>query len=267
MFMSLILLLWFLNITKSVDISNSTELVNYNNYDIEYDTIYDMIKKINNGNRIIHDTCEMLDEKYSIISGSTKPNCKYNVSYINNSNIIMSEIREDIRTFLQKEKKEMCKNEKIECGELTIVIKLLDLTNSMIKICIETNNLPDIIKNIELIEFNELYQVYVLSLNNLKVLTNITLSKHRANVILNREKIKLMKQLNRNNFDRFTDLIEVYFSEPIKNVFLYAGKTVGSTIGIFIGSTIDTLSNSVTLSNEQKFLIIFILMFLFLNRK
>ena len=40
------------------------------------------LQKINEGHRIINDMCETLDETYSIISGSNKPSCDYNIYYL-----------------------------------------------------------------------------------------------------------------------------------------------------------------------------------------
>ena len=128
--------------------SNSTELSIYSNNKL---VIVDFLKNINDGNRIINDMCETLDEKYSIISGSNKPSCDYNVSYLNDTDVLVYYINKDIKTFFLAEKNNFCKKEQIECGELTIIIKLLDLINSAVKLSLLNSSMDDLLLNLKII--------------------------------------------------------------------------------------------------------------------
>ena len=110
------------------------------------DKIIDYLYKINEGQKLVYDMCEVLDETYSIISGSNKPNCEYNISYINKTNILVFELKSSLRTFFQTERKNFCKKQTIECGELVIIIKLYDLINSAIKLSIANKNSDDFFK-------------------------------------------------------------------------------------------------------------------------
>ena len=110
--------------------------------------VISILKKINHGTRIIHDMCESLEEKYSYIRGSNKPSCRYNMSYLKNKDIILNKIDEPIRKFLSIEKKTLCKEEKLECGSLSIILKMLDLINIAIDVAISGSNID---VNIELI--------------------------------------------------------------------------------------------------------------------
>ena len=158
--------------------SFSTEITYRSNssVDVNYDktNLIQMIKKINHGNRVVHDMCESLEEKYSFISGSNKPSCRFKVSYINKTNINLYKIKEEVRNFIITEKKLMCKDEKIECGSLTVILKILDLVNAAIDVSI---NMNDFVINIELIEFDVLFDTYISALDNMELLTNITLSR------------------------------------------------------------------------------------------
>ena len=120
-----------------INATNTTDIALYFNSDLN---VIDFLSKINEGNRIIYDMCELLDETYSIISGTNKPSCGYNVSYIDTDIIYVYHIKADIRKFLQDEKKNFCKHQKIECGELTIIIKLLDIINFATDLSVKTNN-------------------------------------------------------------------------------------------------------------------------------
>lgn len=153
--------------------------------------IMEYLQKINEGHRIINDMCETLDEKYSIISGTNKPSCDYNISYINNTEIVLNSVNTKIKKFFVYEKKEFCKKEKIECGELTIILKLLDLINSAVKVSINNPNFNELILNLKLIDFDALFGLYKSSLFNAEIIVNITLAKQKANVILTKEKNRL----------------------------------------------------------------------------
>ena len=236
--------------------SFSTEITYRSNssVDVNYDktNLIQMIKKINHGNRVVHDMCESLEEKYSFISGSNKPSCRFKVSYINKTNINLYKIKEEVRNFIITEKKLMCKDEKIECGSLTVILKILDLVNAAIDVSI---NMNDFVINIELIEFDVLFDTYISALDNMELLTNITLSRTKLNIILNREKEKLKAQQNRQGVWKIGDTLSIYIGEPIKNTLTYTGDVIGTTLGSTLGSTIDGVTPSMSLGYENKIII------------
>jgi len=242
----------------SLRVSNESKLVSYS-----ASVVISMLRKINHGNRVVHDMCESLEEKYSYISGSNKPSCRYNVSYINGSGVMLFSIKESVRKFLLKEKKTMCKDEKIECGSLTVIIKILDLVNSAIDVSLNTDNIG---VNMELIEFEVLFDTYINALDNVELLTNITLSRTKSNLILSREKEKLKAQMNRHGVWRFGDTLSIYIGEPIKNTLVYTGTMLGSTLGSAVGSTIDGVSPSVSLGYENKIIVVLLGVLIFWRR-
>ena len=128
---------------------------------------------------------------------------------INGTDIIISRIDEDIIKFFKNEKKTFCKEQKMECGELTIVIKLSNLINSAVDISLK-NNAIDLFINLEIIDFNSKYDLYKNALSNINIITNITLAKQKSNVILNMEKTRLDKIQSKTYFSRFTDKIEIW---------------------------------------------------------
>ena len=205
-----------------------TELESYPNDSDSY--LIGVLKKINDGHRIINDMCETLDEKYSIISGSNKPSCDYNVSYIDNNGIMVYYVNDHIKTFFLNEKRNFCKNEMIECGELTIILKLLDLINSVVKITLLNLDYNTLISNLNIIDFDSLFSLYKLSLYNDDIISNITLSKQKANVILTKEKNRLYDELNKATISRISDNINTWLGGPVKNIFTYTGDTISGTI-------------------------------------
>jgi len=221
----------------------TTELSIYDNANnITNIKIINFLYKINEGQRLIYDMCEVLDETYSIISGSNKPNCEYNISYIDKTDIQVYNIKKDIRTFFQEEKKNFCKKQKIECGELTIIIKLLDIINSAIKLAFINNNKDDLWTNLKIIDFNELFNLYANSLNNVNILTNITLAKQKANVILEIEKNRLRKEISRTWLQQSTNKISIYLGEPIYNLLNYAGSSFGDLLSTTVEHSLPKLS-------------------------
>ena len=142
---------------------------------------------------MITDICEDIDEKYSLIGSYTKPECMINISYIDNNEFIVNSISTEIRDFLIDRKKELCKNEQIECGEVTIILKLIDIINNAVKLSVLSDNLVQLNDNLKIIDFFDKYIAYKLSITNIEVLTNITLSKQRSNVILTMEKTRLKR--------------------------------------------------------------------------
>jgi hypothetical protein len=241
---------------KGVHETNSVDIVSH---------ILRLVKKLNEGNRIVNDMCEMLEEKVGIITGSDKPNCRYNASFISNDTINLFDVGENVRQFLLSRKKEHCKAEKLECGELTIILKLVDLINSVVHIALKLNSPQELVVNIDVISFEELFTLYVSSLDNNEVLSNITLKKQRANVILDRERLRIKQIQGRGSMQRFADDISIYFGEPLKDSLGYVGNTIGSTLGNLLGSTIDGTSPSLTISNENK-LILLVLIVLYIRK-
>jgi len=215
--------------------------------------IVNMVKKVNHGTRIIHDMCESLEEKYSFISVSNKPDCRYNVSYINNTDVLLFGINEKVRKFFQDEKKSACKNEKIECGTLTLIIKLLDLINSAIIVSINSNEIET---NMELIEFDLLFETYIKTLDNPEVLSNITLFRKKANMYLKIEKERLIHLNNQNSLNIICYQFSMYIGSPVKDVLIYTGSAVGTTIGSMFGKAVEGVSPSFSISLENKVIII-----------
>lgn len=228
--------------------------------------IINLVSKINLGNRIINDMCDILEEKVSFLSGSDKPNCRYNTSYISNNSLFLFDTDDKIRSFLLHKKTDYCKNKKIECGELTIILKLLDLLNSIIFISIKLISVSEVLINLETTSFNELFILYTTSLDNYDILTNITLRKHRANIILETEQIRLKKLTGQNYVYKYGNDLIVYIGEPIKHTFGFIGETIGITLGGFIGGTIETTSPVLNISNENK-LILFVIILVYLFKK
>ena len=221
--------------------NTTTELAisTFNNTDLD---LVDFLFKINEGNRIIYDMCELLDETYSIISGTNKPSCEYNISYINNNIIYVYPIKSKIRKFLQDEKKNFCSQQKIECGELTIIIKLLDIVNFATDLSIKIDNTITLYTNLKIINFDEMFNLYKNSLSNFEVLTNITLAKQKANIILENEKKRLRYEQSKTWFGGFTDQIALYIGDPVSNGLTYIGSNVGNIFSTTIESAIPNVS-------------------------
>ena len=124
------------------------------------------------------------------------------------------------------------------CGKLTITIKLLDLLNSAIDITV--NNSNNLWFNLEIIDFYDLFNLYKVSIDNLEILTNITLEKQKANIILSIEKHKLKEQMKAIELDKFKNTLNTYISKPIKNGIVFIGSTLGTTLGTTVGTAINS---------------------------
>lgn len=206
------------------------------------DKIIDYLYKINEGQKLVYDMCEVLDETYSIISGSNKPNCEYNISYINKTNILVFELKSSLRIFFQTERKNFCKKQTIECGELVIIIKLYDLINSAIKLSIANKNSDDLWINLKIINFDELFHLYKRSLTNFEILTNITLAKQKANVILEIEKNKIRTELSKTWTSSISNKFSIYLGDPIINSLNYISCSIGDLFSNTIEHAIPNLS-------------------------
>ena len=217
------------DITKFNEVNNNHKIIDY-------------LYKINEGQKLVYDMCEVLDETYSIISGSNKPSCEYNISYINKTDILVYPLKSSLRTFFQTERKNFCKKQTIECGELVIIIKLYDLINSAIKLSIDNKNSDDLWINLEIINFDELFHLYKHSLTNFEILTNITLAKQKANVILEIEKNKIRTELSKTWTNSMTNKLSIYLGDPINNSLNYVSGSIGDLFSNTIEHAIPNLS-------------------------
>jgi hypothetical protein len=216
----------FLSLT--IKNGNTNSSLNNRKY-LDEDKITNFLYKINEGYRTIYEICENIEIETSShfnLLGNKNPNCKYNMSYIIDSKtIIIYNIPNDIREFLYRSKTNKCKNLLIECGTLTIIIKLLDLVNSAVKITAENTDYLWI--NLRIINFKDNYYLYLNSLSNNEIITNITLSKQKANIILETEKNRIKKMLARTWINSITGSIDNFIGTPIKDTGLYLTSTFG----------------------------------------
>ena len=204
--------------------------------------IINLLSSINEGTQLINDMCENLDDKYTIMSGYTKPECDTNVSYINQNDIVVFKISNKIKKFFQEQKKEYCSSEQIECGEITILLKMLDLINNAVNLCVVSFDLPELDSNLKIIDFKDRFITYKYSLNNIEVLTNITLHKQKITVILTQEKTRLKQELNKASYHYVGEFVYSNIGVPIKNVFVYSGRLIGETFGQTIENIIPSMS-------------------------
>ena len=168
-----------------------------------------------------------------------------------------------MRKFFVKEKKHFCKEEEIECGTLTIVIKIVDLVNSALIIATDLNNTRNLWTNLEIIDFYSLADLYISSINNYDILSNITLSKHKSNIILLKEKNRLNIEF-KNEKAWFYSTIDEYIGQPIKSILVYVGDTLGSTLGTTVRKTLSEITPII--SNEIKLITILLILITLLRR-
>ena len=88
------------------------------------------------------------------------------MSYIHNDEVVVNDIPKEIKQFLNDRKKELCKNEQ-ECGEVTIIIKFIDLLNNAIRFTLLSNNIQQLNDNLKIIDFFDKYISYKLSITNI----------------------------------------------------------------------------------------------------
>lgn len=238
----------------SQEIINATNLSKVDNIDESH--LLKLITYVNKGNRIVNDFCEMTEAKIGFISGSDKPNCRYNASFIVNENIHLFDVGENVRKFFLKRKQEHCKNSEVECGEFTIILKLIDLLNSIVHISFQINNLSDLFRNVEVVSFYELFDTYISSLDNPEILANITLKKDRIISILDRERLRIRRINSMTSSDYFFESVNYYVGNPIKRTLEYTGNTLGSTIGQLLGTTIEGTTAGIGVSPENKLMFI-----------
>ena len=92
--------------------------------------------------------------------------------------------------------------------------------------------------NLRIIDFDNLYNLYTKSLDNIELLTNITLRRSQANVYLEREKTRIVKEINMYTYERAIDSINYFIGQPIKDGINYS---VNSAAELFT-NTISTVA-------------------------
>ena len=190
----------------------------------ETENYVNFIKKINEGQKKISEMCDVLDETYGIISGSNKPECNYTIPFVNENEIVVKKIDYQVKKFFQEERIKFCKSQKIECGELTIILKLFELINAAITISLKLVNSEFLWINLDIIQFNEFFELYISSLKNIEILTNTTLSKQKANVILEIEKNRIRSQLSKTWINSIQSDFNIYLFNPITDVLYGTGS-------------------------------------------
>ena len=241
--------------TTSVNYNNTTEIANY--YIMEKENVIDLLYKINEGYKIVYDYCENLELNDGYIFKNDKPDCLFNYSYIDSNNgINLYTIKKDIRTMFKDYKNTVCKTKDIECGEFTIVLKMIDIINSAITIIVEDVNNPNIWNNLRVIDFYPQIEFLKYAVNNVDFLTNITLKKDKINMLLTIEKNKLSDNMNRIGVEKYLNYAYNYIGTPIKRV----GSYISSFIGETLGGTIDKIIPELKL--DTKIIIIIILIIL-----
>lgn len=228
--------------------------------------ILKLLSHINHANRIINDMCEMMEEKVSIWGNSDKPNCRYNASFIVNNTVNLFDISENVREFLLKRKQETCKKTEHDCGELTIMLKLVDLVNSIVHISLQVDTLNELFANVEGISFYELFQTYTETLENHELLANITLKKERSNLILERERLRVKRLNTMTSTESFMEYTQIYVGTPVKSGLVYVGNTIGSTIGSLFGSALSETGEAMSMSSENKLIAIGLIAVVLLRR-
>lgn len=250
---------------------NDYEIFNNNNCIVEHTPVINeellkLIGHVNHANRIVNDMCEMMEERVSMWLGSDKPNCRFNASFIINNTVHLFDIGENVREFFLKRKQETCKESQHDCGELTIMLKLVDLVNSLVHISLKLTNTNDLFKNVEAISFYELFQTYSETLENHELLANITLKKERANLILERERMRVKRLNSMTSSESFMEYTQIYIGTPVKSSLVYVGNTIGSTIGSLFGSALSETGEAISMSSENKFILFGLIIVILLKR-
>lgn len=204
----------------------------------------DLLFKVNEANRKINDYCDIIDIDEGILVNEKKPTCNTNFSYVDsNFTIHLFKNKHNVRTFFDKKRTHYCKIENILCGELTILIKMFDLINGLTDVMMQTpHTYESFVFNINVIDFKNLYNLYITSLDNTELLINITLKRQHANVILEKERTRLSKLMNQAYYERFADNANLYVGQPLFNSVKYVGSSVGTIISDTINSVMPDLS-------------------------
>jgi len=256
LFIGLVILSQFFTnnaITSQTDISLFT-----NN---ALDEMRNLLFKVNEANRKINYYCDIVEIDQGILTDEQKPSCNLNFSYVDsNYTIYMHKYDDRMRTFLETKRTKYCKDENMLCGELTILIKIFNLINGVTNIMTDTTHTYDsFMFNLDIIDFKDLYNLYVSSLENTDILINITLKRQHANVILEKERTRLNKIMKQAYYERFADNVNMYLGEP-----LFGGvKYVGYSVGNIVGETINNLIPDMTFESK---IIILVLLLIILKR-
>ena len=219
------------NLFANTTLTSSTDISLFkSNVEIE---LTEFLFKVNEANRKINDYCDIIDVKEGILTSEKKPHCIRNYTHIDsNFTIHIFKNEENVRDFCEKKKIEYCKKENILCGELTVLIKMFDLINGVSDIMMKTSHTYETMMfNLNVIDFKNLYTFYLTSLDNTELLVNITLKRHHANVLLEKEKTRIDKIMNQAYFEKFADKVNLYMGAPIFSCVKYIGSTVGSLFG------------------------------------
>jgi len=238
----------------TTNVSSTNEVSNY-----EYGNkhIIELLTKVNGGYKIIYDYCENIQLNTGYIFNKKKPDCYFNYSYIDTNNgIHLFIINSDIRSMFKDYKNTVCNEKKIECGEFTIVLKLLDIINSAIEIIMLNTNNKNIWNNLKVIDFYPQVEFLKYAINNVDILTNITLKRDKINLILTDEKNKLYNKMNELGINNFIGYIYNFIGSPIKKTGTYVSSLVGETVS----GTIDKIIPEV--SYDTKIIISIILIML-----
>ena len=249
-------------ITKSLllafitrNVSSTNEIAQYET--VEKENVIELLTKINDGYKIIYDYCENIQLNTGYIFKEKKPDCFFNYSYIDtNDDIHLFKINSEIRSMFKDYKNNVCNEKNFECGEFTIVLKLLDIINSAIKIIMLDSSNKNIWNNLQIIDFYPQVEFLKYAVNNVEILTNITLKRDKINLILTEEKIKLSNKMNEVGISKFVNYVYNFVGLPIKKTGTYLGSLLGETLG----GTIDKIIPE--LSSDTKIIIIIILIIL-----
>lgn len=230
------------NLFANATITGSTDIYLFKNNVINEFT--DLIFKVNEANRKINDYCDIIDIDEGILINEVKPKCNTEFSYLDsNYTIHLFKNKDNVRDFFDKKRTEYCKQENILCGELTILIKMFDLINGLTDIMMKTSHTYETFMfNINVIDFKNLYNLYMSSLDNTDLLINITLRRQHANVILEKERTRISKLMNQAYYERFADKVSLYVGSPLFNSVKYIGSSAGSIISDTINSVMPDLS-------------------------
>ena len=219
--------------------------------------VIELLTKVNDGYKIIYDYCENIQLNTGYIFKEKKPDCYFNYSYIDgNNDIHLFKVNNDIRSMFKDYKNTVCNEKKFECGEFTIVLKLLDIINSAIQIIMYDSNNKNIWNNLKVIDFYPQVEFLKYAVNNIDILTNITLKSDKINLILTEEKNKLSNKMNEEGINKFVGYVYNIIGSPIKKTGTYFGSLVGEAVGETIDKVIPELSS------DTKIIIIIVLIIL-----
>ena len=225
------------------------------------DEMRNLLFKVNEANRKINYYCDIVEIDQGILTDEQKPSCNLNFSYVDsNYTIYIHKYDDHMRTFLETKRTKYCKDENMLCGELTILIKMFNLINGVTNIMTDTTHTYDsFMFNLHIIDFKDLYNLYISSLENTNILINITLKRQHANVILEKERTRLNKIMKQAYYERFADNVNMYLGEPLFGCVKYVSYSIGNVIG----ETVNSLIPNMTFESK---IIILIILLLFLKR-